>query len=108
MNKVCQYATTYENVCASMKEVCIKGTQVMLQKIVTWTRKNEKRCYEWDKAYVEMGFLCCKLKTLMKMCFASHFFCFKKHLNTLLQLTFVTNIKVSNYKQKSLMVLPRL
>jgi hypothetical protein len=56
MNKVCQYATTYENVCASMKEVCIKGTQVMLQKIVTWTRKNEKGATSGTKLMLKWVF----------------------------------------------------
>lgn len=52
----------------------------MLQKTITLTKKSEKRWQEWDKAYVEMGLPCCKLKILMKMCFASCVFLFLKTL----------------------------
>jgi len=80
MSKVCQYATTYEKMCASMKTICIKGTQVILKKTITWTKKSVKRWQEWDKACVEMGLPCCKLKTLMKMLFASRVFLLLKTL----------------------------
>ena len=71
MSKVCQYATNDEQMCKSMKEVSLKNAQKSLQSCITWTKKSGKGRQEWEKACIDVGLPTRKLKTPVKIGFAS-------------------------------------
>ncbi len=63
-----------------MKEVSLKDAQVVLQKIITWTKKSGKGRLEWEKACHESSMQHRKLKTSMKTHFASKLILFQETL----------------------------
>jgi hypothetical protein len=57
MSKACQYATNEVKVGANMKKVNLKDVQVVLQKIITWTKKFEKGKHEERRLVMKL--ICC-------------------------------------------------
>jgi hypothetical protein len=52
----CQYAYNDINVCVGFRQVNLKATQFMLQKIITWTKKFDKRFNENRRHVLMLGF----------------------------------------------------
>ncbi len=60
-----------DKVSMGLKQVSVKDAQTCLQNIITWIKKFEKGRQKWEKAYVEIGLLLCKLKIPIKTRLAS-------------------------------------
>lgn len=54
MSKACQYDN---KVSKSFMQVDVKDAQVVLQKIITWTKKSGKGRQKWEKACIECRLL---------------------------------------------------
>jgi hypothetical protein len=71
MVHVSMIAPNDTKVFVGFKEVSLKATRSMVQKIITWTKKYDKGHSEWHRACLDVGFSHRKLKTLVKIRFAS-------------------------------------
>jgi hypothetical protein len=71
MSKCCQYSINDLKIYASLNPISIKKAQSILQKIITWTKKNDMGQQEWHKTCSNMGVPPWKLKTLVKTKFIS-------------------------------------
>jgi hypothetical protein len=80
MNKTCQYVISNDKVCVGMTQMLLKNAQLALQKQITWVKKRGKGCQEWDKACRATRLALHKLKTFVKIRFASKFVLFQKTL----------------------------
>jgi hypothetical protein len=79
-NKTCQYTCNDTKVSIDFKEVNLKVTQFILQKKFTWTKKSSKGRIEWHRACLDVGFSHRKLKTLVKIRFATKVIMFQETL----------------------------
>ncbi len=71
-NKACQYACNDTKTFVGLKEVSLKATQSRLQKTITWIEKFDKERNKFGIGHaLIIGFPICKLKTLVKIRFAS-------------------------------------
>lgn len=80
ISKACQYATNDVKVCFGFREVLVTDVQASLQKTTTWTKKIGKGRIEWNKACVDSSLRPRKLKTLVKIRFASKVIMFEETL----------------------------
>jgi hypothetical protein len=69
MSKMCHYAINENVVCQNVKEA-----QTTLQKVITWTKKLNQGRQEWEATCCEAGLFPQKLKTPIKIKFASKVF----------------------------------
>jgi hypothetical protein len=65
-SKVCQYATTNDNVCKNLIYVSIKISRVDLQKCITWPKKSNKGHQKWNIACIKVGLRSKKLNIPVK------------------------------------------
>jgi hypothetical protein len=79
MFKCCQYATNDCKVYVGLITISIKVTSI-LQKTITWTKKNGKGRRKWHKTCLHSGVPLRKLKTPIKIRFASTIVLFQKIL----------------------------
>jgi len=81
MSECCQYVTNDFKVCVNLTIISIiKEAQYVLQKTITWTKKSGKGQHEWHKTCLHSGVLPRKLKTQIKIMFASKVILFQETL----------------------------
>jgi hypothetical protein len=66
-SKVCQYVTTDEKMCKSLKYVFVKAIQTNLQKNIAWHKKFGRGRQEWTKTCFDFGIHRRKLNILVKI-----------------------------------------
>jgi hypothetical protein len=79
MFKCCQYATNDSKVYVGLITISIRVTSI-LQKNITWIKKSGKGRQEWHKTCLHRGVPSRKLKTPIKIKFASTIVLFQKTL----------------------------
>jgi hypothetical protein len=75
-----KYACNDSKVFIGFKEVSLKAIRSTLQNTITWIKKFSKRCNKWHRACLDDGLAHQKLKTLVKIRFASKVILFQETL----------------------------